>query len=42
VLYAADTLDELWPESRPFGPKWWKNAAVLTTDDRPISYWDKR
>jgi Tol biopolymer transport system component len=42
VLYDAVTLDELWPESRPFGPKWWKDDAMRTADDRPIGYWDKR
>ena len=42
VLYSAATLDELWPEARPFGAKWWRNEAVLTADDRPIDYWDAR
>jgi Tol biopolymer transport system component len=42
VLYSADTLDELWPAERSFGPKWWKNEAMLISDDRPIDYWDRR
>jgi hypothetical protein len=41
VLYAADTLDEIWPETRPFGPRWWRSDAMLTADDRPIDYWEK-
>ena len=41
VLYSTDTLDEVWPQNRPFGPKWWKNTDVMTSDDRPIDYWDK-
>ncbi len=40
VLYAAESLDELWPEARPFGPKWWKSEAMLSADDRPTTYWD--
>jgi Tol biopolymer transport system component len=42
VLYAAETLDEIWPTRRPFGPKWWKNEAMLRSDDRPIDYWEKQ
>jgi hypothetical protein len=42
VLYSAETLDELWPEARPFGPKWWRNDAMLAADDRPIDYWDQQ
>lgn len=42
VLYSADTLDELWPDERPFGPKWWKSDALFTVDDRSIDYWDKQ
>ncbi|MBA3240529.1 MAG: amidohydrolase family protein, partial [Acidobacteria bacterium] len=42
VLYAAETLDELWPTARPFGPHWWKNEKILESDDRPVDYWDKR
>jgi Tol biopolymer transport system component len=42
VLYSADTLDELWPDVRPFGPKWWRNDVMFAADDRPIDYWDVR
>ena len=42
VLYAADTLDEVWPDARSFGPKWWRNDIMLASDDRPIDYWDNR
>ncbi len=41
VLYEAQTLDQIWPVSRPFGPRWWKNETMLSADDRPTTYWDK-
>jgi hypothetical protein len=41
ILYSADSLDETWPEARPFGPRWWRNDAMLTADDRPTTYWDE-
>jgi Tol biopolymer transport system component len=41
VLRAADSLDEVWPEAKPFGRKWWKQDAMLAADDRPTTYWDK-
>jgi hypothetical protein len=41
VLYEADTLDEIWPETRTFGPKWWKNESMLSDDDRPTTYWER-
>jgi cytosine/adenosine deaminase-related metal-dependent hydrolase len=40
VLFSADTLDELWPEVRPFGPKWWRNDVLFTSDDRSLDYWN--
>jgi Tol biopolymer transport system component len=41
VLYDAKTLDEIWPEARPYGPHHWDNADVLRSDDRPVRYWDE-
>lgn len=35
VLYDADTLDEVWPESRPFGDYYWIDEDTLRDDDRP-------
>jgi Tol biopolymer transport system component len=42
VLYSASSLDELFPDERPFGPRWWRDDVMLSVDDRPIDYWDKR
>lgn len=41
TLYEADTLDEVWPRSEPFGPYYWVDAAALQDDMRPIDYWDR-
>jgi Tol biopolymer transport system component/imidazolonepropionase-like amidohydrolase len=40
VLFDADTLDELWPRARPFGPLPWVNEDALRRDVRPIDTWD--
>ena len=36
VLYEADTLDEVWPEARPFGPYYWVDEDALRSDERPV------
>jgi Tol biopolymer transport system component len=36
ILYEADSLDEVWPERRPFGPYYWVDEAALRADDRPL------
>jgi Tol biopolymer transport system component len=36
ILYEAMTLDEVWPERRPFGPHYWVDDDALRNDDRPI------
>ncbi len=36
ILYEADTLDEIWPESRPFGERCWVDEDALQTNDKPI------
>ncbi|MDH3222584.1 MAG: amidohydrolase family protein [Gemmatimonadota bacterium] len=36
ILYEADTLDEIWPETRPFGPYYWVDEDALRDDERPI------
>ena len=41
VLYHDDTLDELWPEQRPYGPYWWVNEDVLRSDDRPVDFFER-
>jgi len=42
VLYDASTLDEIWPEKKPFGDYYWVNPDALRTDSRPTDYWDKQ
>lgn len=41
ILYEADTLDEIWPEQRAFGPYYWVNEDALRTDDRPVDWWNR-
>ncbi len=42
ILYDAATLDEIWPERRPFGDPYWVFPDVLRSDDRPVTYHDKK
>lgn len=42
VLYDANSLDEVWPRQRPYGPMTWIEADALRADDRPTDYWDRR
>ena len=41
VLYDADTLDEIWPQQRPYGDYPWIDPEIYRSDDRPIDYWDR-
>jgi hypothetical protein len=40
ILYDADTLDELWPQKKPYGAHPWVDEAALRSDSRPLDYWD--
>jgi Tol biopolymer transport system component len=42
ILYDANSLDEIWPEKKPFGDYYWVEEDVLVSDDRPVDYWDRR
>jgi imidazolonepropionase-like amidohydrolase len=42
VLYEAATLDEIWPQRKPFGDYYWVSPEALQSDDRPDDYWDRR
>jgi len=42
VLYEAATLDEVWPQRKPFGDYYWVSPEALQSDDRPDDYWDHR
>jgi len=42
TLYDADTLDEIWPEKKPFGAYYWVNLDQLRNDTRPVDIYDKK
>ena len=42
VLYDPDTLDEVWPRRKPFGPYPWLNPDAFLKDDRPTNYFDRK
>lgn len=42
ILHDAETLDEIWPERRPYGARPWVDEAAIRADDRPLDYWDRR
>lgn len=39
VVYEAETLDEVWPRQRPFGPYTWVDEDALRDDARPVDGW---
>jgi Tol biopolymer transport system component len=41
ILYDGDTLDELWPRERPFGPRPWLDEEMLRDDVRSVETWDR-
>ena len=41
IVYNAGTLDELWPEEKPFGDYYWVDEDALRSDDRATDYWDR-
>ena len=41
-VYDADTLDEIWPRKRPFGPYYWINEDALRDDSRSLRHWDRQ
>lgn len=40
-LYDTDTLDEIWPTERTYGPRPWVNEEIRRRDLRPVNYWDQ-
>jgi hypothetical protein len=42
TLYDADSLDEIWPEKKPFGAYYWVNLDQLKNDTRPVDIYDKK
>ena len=41
IVWEGDTLDEVWPEERPFGEYYWIDEKMLQEDTKPVDYWDK-
>jgi Tol biopolymer transport system component len=41
VLYESDTLDEIWPERRAFGPYYWVDSDVFKADEIPFHIWKR-
>lgn len=41
ILYESATLDEIWPEDRPYGGYPWLDTDALRSDDVPMSRWDR-
>ncbi len=42
TLYDAKTLDEVWPQQKPFGKYYWANPDAQQSDNRATDYWDQR
>ena len=42
VVYEGETLDEVWPVKKPYGPRPWVNEDALRSGPRPVDYWDKK
>jgi len=42
TLYDADSLDQIWPEKKPFGAYYWVNLDQLRNDTRPVDIYDKK
>jgi hypothetical protein len=40
-LYDAATLDEKWPEQKPYGAYPWQFPEALRSDDRPVDSLDR-
>ncbi|WP_262694195.1 amidohydrolase family protein [Kordiimonas aquimaris] len=41
IMRDADTLDEVWPNNKPFGARPWDNPDIYRNDNRPVDYHDK-
>ena len=41
MVYEAETLDEVWPRQRPFGPYTWVDEDVLRQDKKAVDGWAK-
>jgi Tol biopolymer transport system component len=41
IVWDASTLDEVWPNAKPYGEYPWVDPDALRTDDRPVTVFDK-
>lgn len=41
-LWEAATMDEVWPEKKPFGDYYWVDKDALRSDDRPVDWHERR
>jgi Tol biopolymer transport system component len=41
TLYEGDTLDEVWPRQRPYGPRPWIDDVAWRDDVRSVHTWDR-
>jgi hypothetical protein len=41
IVWEGDTLDEVWPDNRPFGEYYWVDEKMLQEDTKPVDHWDK-
>jgi len=41
TVWDAETLDEVWPHRRPFGPYTWIDEDALRDDVRPVGEWNR-
>lgn len=41
IVFDADTLDEVWPEVRPYGSRPWADEDSLRADELPLDHWDR-
>jgi hypothetical protein len=39
VLFDSETLDEVWPEQKKFGPYYWVDPNSLKSDEKPFDVW---
>ena len=42
ILYEADSLDEIWPNKTPFGPKYWDNQEIYRIGDKPVDFHENK
>ena len=40
-MYEAQTLNEVWPDSAPFGDYYWLDEDVLRNDRRSVNHWNR-